>query len=183
MLKKILVLLGCILFVPVYGASSPTTYDIEVLVFENRLPDLEGGELWTRENLRAPAAMDHAEALIQGEETPGDTTLGNAAAALSRDPGYRVLAYRHWRQTAEEKSAAKPIRLRNEEGQLDGAIRFYQSRFLLIDVDVVLQDKAAADGELKYRLSEHRRVRPQEINYFDHPKLGVLVRIAPVGKE
>jgi hypothetical protein len=31
-----------------------------------------------------------------------------------------------------------------------------------------------------YRISERRRVRNLEINYFDHPKFGALVQVTPI---
>ncbi len=178
-MKRILAVLGCVFTIAAHGAPTTTTYDIEVLVFENQLPTLEGGELWTRDNAHAPKP-DFADATTVGEGMT-DAAFAAAIAALQKDGGYRVLLHRRWRQTAEEKSATKAVRLRNTEGQVDGALRFYTNRFLLVDLDVVLQDKAS--GELSYRLSEHRRVKPQEMNYFDHPKIGVLMRVIAAGKE
>jgi len=182
--KRTLAALGCVLvFATAHAApAATTTYDVEVLVFENRLPSLEGGELWTRDNAQA-TKPDAGESVTVGESFPADASFVSTAAALDRNGGYRVLLHRRWRQTAEEKSATKAVRLRNAEGKLDGTLRFYTSRFLLVDLDVVLQDKGEGVSNLNYRLSDHRRVKPQEINYFDHPKLGVLLKVTPVAKE
>lgn len=181
-MKIIIALFGFVFLTPVYAAPTNTTYDVEVLVFENRLPQLEGGELWTRDNARSPIA-DLADAITADGAPAEDSALSAAATALERDGNYRVLVYQHWLQNAEEKSATKPVRLNNTDGQLDGTFRFYLSRFLHVDIDLTLQEKAAATGELNYRLSEHRRIKTQELNYFDHPKFGVLVRVTSAGKE
>jgi hypothetical protein len=155
---------------------------VEVLIFENRLPALEGGELWTHDEERTPKP-DFSEAVSIGESFPAEAGLKSAADTLARDGGYKIVLHRRWRQAAEEKSATKPVRLRDAEGQLDGALRFYTSRFLLVDLDVMLKETGGAASELTYRLSEHRRVKTQETYYFDHPKLGVLLRVTAAGKD
>ena len=179
-MKRILALLACLVpFCADAAAPAATTFDIEVLVFENRLPELDGGELWTRDNKRA-VISDVAEA-VNAEAAPSDNTLDLAAAALEREGHYHVLVHRRWRQNVEEKSATKPVRLRSSDNQLDGALRFYLSRYLYVDLDLGLLDKTAGATELNYRISDHRRVKTQDLNYFDHPKFGALVRITPVG--
>ncbi len=165
-----------------HGAPANTTYDVEVLVFETTLPTLEGSELWTRDRMRA-TIPEIAEAITIGEKPSGNSNLSTVAAALERDGSYRILTHQHWQQTAEAKSAVKPVRLRNTDGQVDGALRFYMSRFLHVDLDLVLREKNSAAENVNYRISEHRRVKTQEVNYFDHPKFGVLVRITSAGKE
>lgn len=188
-MKPFIALLGCLLFpVATLAAPAVTAYEVEVLVFENMLPELEGGELWTRDAAAEPSKVDVTGAIPADQLVPAESVLAGAAATLQRSGTYRVLTHKRWRQTAEEKSATKPVRLRNADGQLDGTLRFYVSRFLHVDVDLLLQaqtaviDQSAVFG-VNYRLTEHRRVKTMEINYFDHPKLGVLMRITPVGKE
>jgi hypothetical protein len=180
--KQILALFLCLSLGVAHAAPVATAYDIEVLVFETRLPELEGGEIWTKTN-GGNALPDVTGAVMMDEALPSDSALTTAAAALQRDGTYRLLTHQRWRQSAEEKSAAKPVRLRTADGLLDGTVRFYLSRFLHVDVDVALQDRSTPGGELIYRLSEHRRVKTQDTNYFDHPKLGVLLRVTAVGKE
>ena len=188
-MKPFLALLGCLLVSVVsHAAPAVTTYDVEVLVFENMLPELEGGELWTRDAAAEPSKVDVTGAILVDQLVPAESVLATAASTLQRSGTYRVLTHRRWRQTAEEKSATRPVRLRNPDGQLDGTLRFYVSRFLHVDVDLLLQEQTAVIDQsavfgVDYRLTEHRRVKTMDINYFDHPKLGVLMRITPVGKE
>jgi hypothetical protein len=188
--KSFLALFGCLLLSAVaHAAPAVTAYDVEVVVFENMLPELEGGELWIRDAAEPATRMpDVSDALVVGQLVPVESVLAGAAATLQRSGTYRVLAHRRWRQTAEEKSAAKPVRLSSPDAQLDGTLRFYVSRFLHVDVDLVLQQQTAVVDQsavlgVNYRLTEHRRIKTMDINYFDHPKLGALVRITPVGKE
>ena len=57
----------------------------------------------------------------------------------------------------------------------DGFLRLRVGRTLNVDLDVYHQE-----GPLTVRLAESRRVLFNDIHYFDHPGLGVLVRVAPV---
>ena len=181
-MKQLLAILGCVLLssAPAVRAAPQTlTYDLEVLVFENRLPTLEGGELWTKAQNRA--LPDFKNTAAPGE-TSTPATLSAAATALERDGNYRVLVHKRWRQTVDEKTIAKAVRLQTTDEQLDGVLRFYLSRFLHVDVDLTLKDKTDASGELSYRLTQQRRVKTQDLNYFDHPKFGVLFKAVQVGK-
>jgi hypothetical protein len=51
-----------------------------------------------------------------------------------------------------------------------------------VDVDLLLRDVKSGDTAPRYRLTEHRRIKLQEVHYLDHPKFGVLVRITQAGK-
>ncbi len=179
-MKRILALAAGLFAAAAQGAPPVTVYEVEVIVFENHLTSLEGGELWTRTAPRPAPMFDLAEAVNPTDTAPLDSPLSTAVSSLQREGSYRVLLHQRWRQSAEEKSASKPVRLQTTDNQLDGGLRFYMSRFLHVDVDLTLKEKDANDRG--YRLVEHRRIKTQELNYFDHPKLGVLVKITPVGK-
>jgi hypothetical protein len=162
-------------------------YEIEVLVFENRLPELEGGELWVNEPRIDRALLD--EAVTMGTQSPSDAALSRAAALLEKDGHYRVLAHLRWQQTAEAKSATKPVRIRGLDPALDGALRFYLSRFLHVDLALLwrpltkIEPGMAPPPTAAYWIDEHRRVRTKTLHYFDHPKFGALVRIVQLGKD
>lgn len=192
-MKRLFALLGLV-FLPIGqtlaapAAATGSTYEIEVLVFENRVPSLEGGELWIHDAAKA-ATADTAEGATLGEVPPSDSALSPAAAVLHQDTNYRILAHIRWQQTADTKSATPPVRIRSSDGQLDGTLRFYLSRFLHAELNLSWHAPPAEgtgaqgnEGQI-YRLSEQRRVKTLELNYFDHPKFGALVRVAQVGKD
>lgn len=168
------------------AAPSTNVYDIEVVVFENRLPDLEGGELWDRDPDKS-ASADMKDAVSVGEIPAADSSLSATATALESSGRHHVLAHLHWQQSVEAKSVSKPVKVVSADGALDGALRFYSSRFLLLDVNLTLRE-AVSGGVTAgaeqiapvYRLTEARRVKSSETYYFDHPKFGALVRISPV---
>lgn len=175
----LLLLLAPIGTVSAAAPPAASTYEIEVLVFENRLPDLEGNEQWT-----AGASKQEAVNPIALGATPATSDLAKAATALQNDPRYRLLAHRRWIQAADGRSASSPVLVQTDNRELDGYVRFYMSRFLHVELSLALQPQGPALGSIEpalapYRLTEQRRIRSQELHYFDHPKFGALVRVVP----
>ncbi|BAU48583.1 hypothetical protein SVA_2031 [Sulfurifustis variabilis] len=159
------------------------SYDIEVLVFEMRLPEYEGAELWTTDNLKP---VDTADAVVAGE-TPVASELSNAATAIRSDPRFRVLLHKRWTQPAEARSASKPVLLSTGDRELDGTLRFYIARFLHLEMNLTFQPLALVQTAFPaesqaFQINEQRRIKTQELHYFDHPKFGAIVRVVPTGK-
>lgn len=164
------------------SAAAPSSYKIEVVVFQHQMPELEGGE-----NLASTRPRDLAADLAIAElpaAASDESELSAIVQALEKDTRYRILAHQRWTQTAEAKSATRPVRISDAGQKLDGVFRFYLSRFLHVEMSLVLQDGATPNpGDTPvYRLQEHRRVRTQELHYFDHPKFGALVRVTPAAR-
>jgi hypothetical protein len=186
--KRLFVTL-CLVFaiLPAYAVTtSPPvpSYDIEVLVFEMRLPEYEGAELWTTDNLKP---VDTAEAVAIGT-TPAASELTNTATALRSDSRFRILLHKRWSQPAEARSTTKPVQLSTGDRELDGMLRFYIARFLHLEVNLTFQPLAlvqtAFPGESQaFQIIEQRRIKTQEFHYFDHPKFGAIVRVVPTGKQ
>ena len=164
-----------------------STYEIEVVVFQNRLPDLTGDELLMRDV--AQTRIRGLENAITPDKAEGRPYLSPAITSLLEQDGhYRVLTHLHWLQTVDAKSVAKPVRIASANpAELEGSIRFYMSRHLHLDVNLLFREAVTAGGSepnaAVYRLNEQRKVKSQETHYFDHPRLGVLVRVMPVEKE
>lgn len=168
-------------------AEKESTYEIEVVVFENRLADLLGDELLMRDTEQAK--IRGLENAIIPDKAEGSPTLSPAITSLLEQDGhYRVLTHLHWVQTVDAKSVAKPVRIASVNSEeLEGSIRFYMSRHLHLDVNLLFRETlsvAGADPRTEvYRLSEQRKLKGQETHYFDHPRFGVLARVMPVEKE
>ncbi|BAV33549.1 hypothetical protein SCL_1236 [Sulfuricaulis limicola] len=166
--------------------AATNLYEIEVVVFENRLSGLEGGELWARQPEKPANPVKDAPAGT-GETPPADSALSAAAAALEKSGRHHVLSHLRWRQTAEAKSVSKPVNIGNATGGLDGSLRFYLSRFLIVEMNLALREMqgggvlsgATENTAVVYRLNEPRRIKVSETHYFDHPKFGALVRVSP----
>jgi hypothetical protein len=167
--------------------AATNLYEIEVVVFENRLSGLEGGELWRRVPEK-PADAKTDERISAGGKPPADSGLAPAVAALEKSGRHPVLAHLRWKQNAEAKSVSKPVKIAGTAGGLDGSLRFYLSRFLIVEMNLALRETQNAgtfsgspeNGAVVYSLNEPRRVKVSETHYFDHPKFGALVRVSPV---
>ena len=187
----ILALLG-IFYAPL-ALSAPadkekeSTYEIEAVVFENRLPELVGDELLARDP--AKTKIRGLENAVVPEKMEGDSFLQpTITSLLEKDGHYRVLAHLRWIQTVDAKSIAKPMRVTSTTpDELEGTIRFFMSRHLHLDVNLVFRETVAAAGSEPaanvYQMNEQRKIKTQEMHYFDHPRLGVLVRVTPVEKD
>ena len=164
-----------------------STYEIEAVVFENRLPELVGDELLARDP--AKTNIRGLENAVVPEKMEGDSYLQPTITnLLEKDGHYRVLAHLRWFQTVDAKSIAKPMRVTSTTpDELEGTIRFFMSRHLHFDVNLVFRETVAAAGSEPtanvYQMNEQRKIKTQETHYFDHPRLGVLVRVMPVEKD
>jgi hypothetical protein len=163
------------------SAEKESTYEIEVVVFENRLPELIGEEMLARDaeaRVKKPDNTVTLEAAVSGPYLhPAITSL------LNQDGHYRVLAHQHWKQTIDARTVARPVRVAAvNPAELEGTIRFFMSRHLHLDVNLLFREVTTGSGDIVYRLSEQRKLKSQETHYFDHPKLGVLVRVTPLEK-
>ena len=186
-MRLLALLSSLLLLAPLSAAAAegdkPSRYDIEVLVFENRLPELAGDELVGKDpaELRKKAL---AEA-VPPTASPAENYLQPVVAKLLEEDGhYRILAHAHWQQTLEPnpKTPVKPMRIAAADpNELEGAVRFTMSRFLHLDVTMLFR-QPAPDGTVPvvYTINEQRRIKSQETHYFDHPRFGVLVRVLPL---
>jgi len=170
---------------PAAPTEKESTYEVEILVFENQLPDLQGGELLTRDTAKPlPAISDNAQ---PPDNIPGQSYMQPALTMLlQKDGHYRILAHARWLQSLDAKDIAKPVRITSSNpvnpGELDGTVRFFMSRFLHLSVNLRFRDPASADpaAPVIYQINEQRRIKSLELNYFDHPRFGVLARVVPV---
>jgi hypothetical protein len=167
--------------VPAFGATTtaPTAnYDIEVLVFAIQVPQYEGGELWTR----AEQPIDTADAVFPRELSPS-ADFNRIAQKLSADDHFRVLLRKHWRQVGDTKSNVPPVLLTSGNNELNGTLRFYLSRFLHVELNLMYEPEPSLIGAITapdFTIHEQRRVRSNEMSYFDNPKFGAIVRVSPL---
>jgi hypothetical protein len=166
---NLLLLLGLLLTSSQLMAAK--TYTIEVLAF-SQSGQSTGGEWWP---------SDPGQPNLHLANTPrslgsSSKRLSGIASRLSKKAGYRVLLHQAWRQTVISPKNAKPLRLTSGSA-LDGTIKVSVKRYLHVDLDLLLKSGKG------YRLQSKRRMRSKEIHYIDHPMMGVLVLITPVGKK
>ena len=177
---------------PIAGAATqpsteapPKQYEIEVMVFQNIRPELEGEELWMNERIN-PELANLEKAITTPAPPREDSDLTKAKEALEKDGNYRIMVHKQWIQTGDAPSDAAMIRMNTEDGELDGTFKFFMSRFLHVDLNLLFREPDsksmfqagnADSGNINYEIREHRRVRSNELYYFDHPKFGALVKV------
>ena len=189
------------------AAPPPKQYLIELIVFQNTDVDPSSEEQWATDyalNLERLALADVPKATL-----PSDSRLNSAAAALNK-AGYRTLATAAWVQGPFDAQTSVPNRIKAGDSAqggvwLDGSARFYVSRFLHLELELVFSDgttttipdpnfKAAPVEQgvepiapplltkpLLFVIKEQRRIKTLENYYFDHPRFGVIARVTPVG--
>ena len=193
---KNLLLATLIILSPIANAATqattepaPKVYEIEVMVFQNIRTDLEGGELWVNERINPDIAdLDKSVAIstVPGE----DSDLTKAKELIEQNSNYRILVHKQWVENANPRSDAKLVRLNTEDGDLDGTFKFFMSRFLHVDMNLIFKEAETTSlfqasnlentNTIGYEIRERRRVRSNEMQYFDHPKFGALVQVKQV---
>ena len=91
-----------------------------------------------------------------------------------------------WRENIEildSISWYQPLRNKNdftyhydEENNISLYLNFYQSRYLHLNLKAFIGNLNSKD-EINEFIDEDRRIKNSEINYFDHPNIGVIVEI------
>lgn len=177
--------------------EAPKQYDIELLVFRNLVQN-DGGEVWRDDYAdwfdTGPDA-ERSTPVMTDVEWLGESArrLDREAAALRSSAQYRPIAHFAWRQTVLDRDRSLPVQLpaggRQAGGAwVDGSARVAVERYLHLYLDIQLHMPAAtgaADNELppypepRFELTEQRRMRSNELHYFDNPRFGVLAMITP----
>lgn len=194
------------------AARAERWYQVELVAFERLTVDTAGEVFPAEAELAVPpravelldpgTAEAFAEAAADAlpvafAPLDGDALeLRPVAAALARDPGYRVLRHVGWRQPGfgvddapavhllalappVEAPAAAPSAPQAPPaatpGRVEGFVALRVGRYLHLDVELLLRRPGVAAV-----LSEHRRVRLGELHYFDHPLYGLLAAVYPV---
>ncbi|HTQ36452.1 MAG TPA: CsiV family protein [Steroidobacteraceae bacterium] len=144
-------------------------YAVEIVVFRN------GGTIGALPD-DAPAPTDAADDV---DATPIATGKLNAAAAKLRKGGFEVLAHKAWTQaaTAWDSGHGVSTRLLGLGDAIDGKISVERGEKLNLRLDLTVRD-----GGRRYRINEVRRnLKTGQIQYFDHPAVGVLAIVTPAG--
>jgi len=165
------------------------------------LPDVQG----SMELVTDSAAGDVPFLLLRS----GQHKLEGVYRALRSSRSYRPILHLAWQQPGYGAGAgAKKVHIRDtlaarenpEEApvRVDGSIRLRVSRFLHADVDLAYffqpvpgylvngtAETLPVTGETAQysRLRESRRMKLNELHYFDHPLFGLFMRVSRFGGE
>ncbi len=173
------------------AAPSQTVYTIEMIVFRN-VSGAGGPEDWS------------AKAVARGPETPEAPVTGrfvqsipasrfqlnNVAAKLQNTTNYPPIAHFAWQQTASSWGSRAGFTIPKLAGNvagLSGIVFLERGTYLHLGMSLTYQMSnppaglAAAPGTA-FNMSESRRVKFDQLNYYDHPAFGVIALVTPVNR-
>jgi peptidoglycan-binding protein CsiV len=167
-------------------AGSPTSattgaYQVEIVIFRANSPP-------PGEDLSASAeGRGFNRQLDSGVTAPtiyrtldaSQMQLGGVASRLRANGNWHVLAHAGWVQSATDwpKHAGLPLEQLgiNVQG-LSGSVYVERGQFLHLGFNLRLGENPA------WSLSELRKIRFNEKNYFDHPAFGVIAIVSPAAR-
>jgi hypothetical protein len=186
-----LAIIGAIASLPVaraQTAAAPSVYNIEVIVFRN-LSGAGGAEDWgIKPVARGPDTPEGNEAGRFVQAIPSSQyQLNDIAARLANTTNYQPIAHFAWQQTASSwgtRAGFTVAKLAGSVPGLSGIVYLERGTYLHLGMSLNYQTSnppaglAASPGTV-FNLSESRRIKYFERNYYDHPALGVIALVTP----
>jgi hypothetical protein len=190
---SLLALLACAVVAPssAQTAATPRVYTVEIIVFRNNTGS-GGPEDWSVKPVaRRP---DKPDALVAGRFVQAIAAsqfqLKEVAARLQNSSTFQPIAHFAWQQTASSWGSGAGFTIAKLAGNvpgLTGIIYLEAKDYLHLGMTLNYTTSsppaglAAAPGTT-FVLSESRRVKSFERNYFDHPAFGVIALVTPVNR-
>ena len=102
-----------------------------------------------------------------------DRALNAEYYQLRSRNGYRPLLHKAWVQTVASNSKSQPVRFFQKGSSLvNGFVSLERGHYLHLNVNLEYDA-----GELVYKIEQRQKLRLNELNYFDHPKFGVIATV------
>ena len=145
---------------------------------------------------------DRAGDLVAYQILPsGRYNIRGVYSALKSSREYRPIMHIAWQQPGLTRSNAKYVHIRDTAGtqnrdgyqdslvKIDGTVRLRGGHFLFLDVDLAYFFKSLPESTINTammnknitnklsdyaRLTESRKIKLNELHYFDHPLFGVI---------
>ena len=180
-------------------------YQVEMVVFEHLIPDTSG-EQWNTDNVPDYSNAIELGTDPDGSNAfkmlPSSRhKLGGVNKVLKLSSGYRPVHHVAWQQPELTKSRAKKVHIKNPEAKINGTVNLRGGHLLHLDLDIsyfvdlftesvtsFTEENISAEGEAKAdeeiimsgtyaQMKETRRIKLNELHYFDHPLFGVIMRV------
>ena len=189
----LLTLLALASVAPSFAQSpvSPRVYTVEIIVFRNNT-GAGGPEDWSVKPVaRRP---DKPDALVSGRFVQAIAAsqyqLKEVATRLQNSSSYQPIAHFAWQQTASSWGSGAGFTIAKLAGSvpgLSGIIYLEAKDYLHLGMTLNYTTSSppaglAAAAGTTFVLSESRRVKAFERNYFDHPAFGVIALVTPVNR-
>ncbi len=191
-----------ILFLLSFNVAAENWYRVELIVFENSNSD-PSGELWEKypglPDTGSSIKLTRAQQGGSSELIPFQTldssllTLSGAYSKLKSSSLYNPLSYLAWQQPSLEARNARSVKVQifNGVDELNvlGKLKIRSGVYLHADLDLAYSVSPGSlmieedNGGKIARLTESRRIKLNEIHYFDHPLFGAIVRVVRLNAE
>jgi hypothetical protein len=168
------------------AAGGQTVYNVELVVFAAAAgPALR--EDWTAGGARTPRGGDGGETSgggavvgrFVGALPAAQYRLGDVKARLEASGAWRPIAHAAWSQSASSWGSRAGFTLPQlgvRVPGLSGTVFLERGTFLHLGMALKY---SPGDGRGAYNLTEIRRVKFFEKNYYDHPAFGVIAVVTP----
>ncbi len=160
-----------LLFGAFSNSSWARNFRIEVLVFHQDSPTSE--------------IFDQAESHLQWPSIINPNFVENiylqkAYYSLSANYAYKPVYYKSWIQSVGPNRISKGVPIK-KDSLLNGFVRVQRGHYvhLLVDLEYA-PDSVYTETPVIYRINEKRKLKLNEIHYFDHPKFGVIATVRPL---
>lgn len=171
------------------------SYHVEIIVFEN-LQIVDSNEIWNVGNV--PNYSNSIELSLQNVGVfsilpPNSQKLGNIKNALQLSAIYRPIHHVAWQQPSLTQSRAEKIRIKNLTAEIDGTVTVISGHLLHLNIDITyliepqfqrIETFVQPDGVESIarhgsyaRMQEIRRIKLNELHYFDHPLFGMIIQV------
>ncbi|MET0090835.1 MAG: CsiV family protein [Candidatus Thiodiazotropha sp.] len=182
-------------------AGDAPWYQFEVLVFQRIAAGAGSTEHWPMDpgepSQDGAVYLSRGSAVVNDQAIPfvqlpaEDQQLADTWQTLRRSRDYRPLYLMAWRQPVHAPEQAEPVyfSLASDDGsglpKLEGRVSFGLKRYLHMEADILLRLPAEYEAGAQqgltyppayqgYRMQETRRMRSGQLNYLDHPVLGII---------
>ena len=186
--------------------EKPQVYQVELLVFRHadqsrttteipRMPEPEIADILEQDLPRLEATDQPASAYEFSDENVAFLRVLNSDQLLLNDVSrrldtlgaYKLMSHVGWLQTAPDVAVAEDISLLDlgiSPDQAIGSIKLLQRRYLHLAVDVALGGNSRdafnvfSAPEAAPAINESRRMRLENLVYFDQPQFGIIAMVA-----
>ena len=173
---------------PQAAAAGAPSYNVEMIVFAVGAGPAQR-EDWTAGGARLARGGDAGEGAAGGAQVgrfggplpAAQFQLNDVEAKLAASGNWRPLAHVAWSQTASSWGSRAGFTLQQlgvRVPGLTGTVFLERGTYLHLGMSMKY---SAGDGRAAYDLTEIRRVKFYEKNYYDHPAYGVIALVTPAG--
>ncbi|HEX6638527.1 MAG TPA: CsiV family protein [Steroidobacteraceae bacterium] len=170
---------------------SATVYTVEIIVFRN-MSGQGGQEDWSVKPVaRRPDQPDSPiTGRFVGVVPASQYRLNDVAARLRNSANYQPIAHFAWQQTASSWGSGAGFTIAKLAGNvpgLSGLIFLEAGTYLHLGMTLNYQSAnppaglGASPGTV-FMMSESRRIKRYERNYYDHPAFGVIALVTPANQ-